>query len=84
MANSTDHIRTYHHARVFSPVDIDEQIHTLNAITNARGSTGSWVCGRVVSNPRDGDMAIFFYLENFSELINQARQIQHSHQARSS
>jgi hypothetical protein len=73
------HIGHYHEARLLQIEDIDGQIQRLNAISRQRGEHGHWVCARVIPE-RPASLAddrsytaIFFYLADFSTLIDKAR-----------
>jgi hypothetical protein len=68
-----DTIGHYHEARVLALSDIDGNIQKLNSLSNSRGEHGCWVCARVINLGDGGYRAIFFYLEGFGDLIDQAR-----------
>ena len=68
-----DTIGHYHEARVLALSDIDGNIQKLNSLSTSRGEHGCWVCARVINLDDRGYRAIFFYLEDFGDLIDQAR-----------
>lgn len=63
----------YHEARVLALRDIDGNIQKLNSRSKSRGEYGCWVCARVIDLGDGGYRAIFFYLGDFGDLIDQAR-----------
>lgn len=68
-----DEIKHYHEARVLSLSDIDGNIQKLNSLSRGRGEYGCWACARVIDLGDGAYRAVFFYLEDFGDLIDQAR-----------